>query len=155
MTDQTSRRACLGTAAALLVATQARADSAAGQLALSPRSHFKARPNYREAFVICFSQVLGLGPPAVLRTSAPLGPIIAYRFPGGGSVSVEFTPDALAPDDLRRGAWLEILADDPAPLQAAVQAAGHPVIHYAATKSFYFEAPGGQVFSIVKRPGPS
>jgi hypothetical protein len=36
-------------------------------------------------------------------------PVLAFTFPGGGSVSMEFTEDALDGKQARRGAWLELL----------------------------------------------
>lgn len=147
-----TRRNCIITGATVTAFAAAGASIAAapGNISLGDRSHFLARPEFREPLVRCFS-VLGCGDPIVLPTPPSLGPILAFRFPGGGSVSVEFHSRALDEDDARRGAWLEIRAEDPFVLQEAVRAAGYPIIHYPATANFYFAAPGGQVFSIISR----
>ena len=147
MANQINRRTWLG-GAALAVAGSAAA--ASPQVGMTNRAHFLARPEYREALVRCFSQVLGCGPPMSLPPKPPTGPIVAFRFPGGGAISVEFTPDALDERQARRGAWLELRPADPDALQAAVAAAGLPCIDYAATTTFYFAVPGGQVFGIAR-----
>jgi len=149
MTPEINRRGCLGLALALSACSQARAAQA--PVALGDRAHFLAQPRYREALTACFSHVLGCGAPMVLPTHDPAGPIVAFRFPGGGAISVQFTPEALDEAQARRGAWLELRCEDPAALEVAVLAAGLPVIHYAATTTFYFAAPGGQVFGIARR----
>ncbi len=146
MPNVLSRRACLGAVAAAAAASTARA--AAPSVALTNRGHFLARPEYKADLLKCFSEVLGLGPPALLRVPTLAEPIVAYRLPGGGAFSVEFTPDALAPVHARRGAWLELRCDNAVELQQAVLAAGYPKVEYL-THAFYFEAPGGQVFGIV------
>ena len=152
MNAHINRRGCLGVALAVASASQARAAETA--TSLGNRAHFLARPEFREALVACFSQVLGCGAPMVLPTNDPAGPILAFKFPGGGSVSVQFTADAL--DDIlaRRGAWLELKCGEPAALEAAVLKAGLPQIHYPATRTFYFAAPGGQVFGVARTDRP-
>jgi hypothetical protein len=62
-------------------------------------------------------------------------------------------PEVNALDDqqARRGAWLELATDDPVILQHTVLEAGLARVEYNATKRFYFAAPGGQVFGIVRR----
>ncbi len=153
MTDHLNRRACLGAVltAGAAVALPAAAASTDGP-ALAGRSHFYARPEFRDPLSDCFTRVLGCPPPRVLPVPGFPQPILAFNFPGGGSVSVEFTPEALDPAQMRHGAWLELRSPDAPALQKAVLAAGLPQIRYAATSAFYFAAPGGQVFSIVKPP---
>lgn len=143
-------------AGALLVATAARAKRAEAQtaLAMTNRGHFLAQPQYRDALVRCFTDVLGCGPPMSLPAARGLGPVVAFRFPGGGAVSVEFTDRALDEADARRGAWLELKPADPDALERAVKAAGLPQVTYAATTTFYFAAPGGQVFGIARTDRP-
>jgi hypothetical protein len=102
----------------------------------------------------CFSEVLGCGAPMTLPANGAVGPIVAFRFPGGGAVSVEFTPDALSERQARRGAWLELKPSDPEALEAAVKAAGLAQVSYAATTTFYFAVPGGQVFGIARSDRP-
>ncbi len=81
-------------------------------------------------------------------------PIFAFRFPGGGSLSVEFTGDALDHTAALRGAWLEIRTNDPASLKQKILDAGLSQVVYPATNTFYFAAPGGQVFGIVSPQNP-
>jgi hypothetical protein len=118
-------------------------------VALGSRAHLTVQSQFKSPFVEFFSSTLGCGPPAELRSAALSEPILAFRFPGGGSLSVEFSPDA--PDDrqLRRGAWLELRTDNVGDTISRVLAAGAPQVIYAATSTFYFAAPGGQVFGIV------
>ena len=149
-----SRRACLGATLAVASASKARAVETEATTSLGNRAHFLARPQFRDALVACFSEVLGCGAPMVLPTHDPAGPVLAFRFPGGGSVSVQFTAEALDEPQARRGAWLELKCRDPAALEAAVLKAGLPQIHYPATTTFYFAAPGGQVFGIARTDRP-
>ncbi|HEY2358321.1 MAG TPA: hypothetical protein VGH86_12790 [Phenylobacterium sp.] len=147
MAQSITRRGWVGAVALAAVAAAVEAEP---QTAMTNRAHFLARPEYREALVRCFSELLGCGPPMALPASGPLGPIVAFRFPGGGAVSVEFTESALGHRQARRGAWLELKPADPDALEAAVKAAGLPQVSYPATTTFYFAVPGGQVFGIAR-----
>jgi hypothetical protein len=147
--DSLNRRACLaGTAAAAAVGGPA-LGAEPGSGALSNRGHFSARPEYRDALIDCFTKVLGCAGPRRLPVPGSAEPILAFSFPGGGSISVEITADALDPMAMRKGAWLEIRAADPRPLREAVTAAGLERVAYPATGGFYFAAPGGQVFGVA------
>jgi len=151
---RTSRRACLiGGAAALFgtAASTATAKEMKSMNAITNRAHLLAHPAVKDALTRCFSTVLGCGAPIKLSAPGRPEPILAFRFPGGGSVSVEFTEDALDEAQARRGAWLELKAEDPAGLKQKILAAGLPQVHYWATKNFYFVAPGGQVFGIFQQ----
>lgn len=120
-----------------------------GVLALGNRAHFTARPELREQLIWCFSTVLRLGPPAVLAAPGIPTTILAFRFPGGGSLSIELNDDALDEESARRGAWLEIQTDDLEGVKQRIVDAGLPRVEYPATTTFYFAAPGGQVFGVV------
>lgn len=133
-------------------------------LALGNRAHFMARPEFREKLTWCFSTVLRCGPPAVLQAPGIKAPILAFRFPGGGSISIELSDNALDEAGARRGAWLEIQTDDVEGVTRRIIEAGLPRLEYAATTTFYFAAPGGQVFGVMdprarqaelKKPGAS
>jgi hypothetical protein len=150
MAHELDRRAWLGGAALFATVTVSGRPRAETQLAMTNRGHFLARPEYRDALVRCFTEVLGCFGPITLPAKDGVGPIAAFRFPGGGAVSVEFTPEALDEAQARRGAWLELKPADPEALEAAVKAAGLPQITYAATTTFYFAVPGGQVFGIAR-----
>jgi len=123
-------------------------------LAFSNRAHIFASPKVKEKLIWCFSDVLGCGLPMSLKPPG-LEPMLAFRFPGGGSLSVEFTEDALAEQRARRGAWLEIWSNDPAVLQQKILDAGLPQVTHPATNTFYFVAPGGQVLGVVSGRNPS
>lgn len=118
-------------------------------IALSYNVHIYARPESKERLAWCFTALLGCE--TVISSDAPNlpVPVRAFRFPGGGALSVEFTDDALDEQQARRGAWLEIKADDAAVLQRKVLDAGLPQLKHPANDHFYFAAPGGQVFRIV------
>jgi hypothetical protein len=150
MLSEVSRRTWMGAIALAATARAAQAQTPQPQLAMTNRGHFLARPEYRDALVRCFSETLGCGPPMSLPAKNGLGPVVAFRFPGGGAVSVEFTERALDEAQARRGAWLELRPADPDALEAAVKTAGLPQVTYAATTTFYFAVPGGQVFGIAR-----
>ena len=99
----------------------------------------------------CFSSTLQCGTPMMFTAHGVAEPIIAFRFPGGGSISIEFSDRALNEHDARRGAWLEIQTDDLEGLTKRILESGLEKVEYAATTTFYFAAPGGQVFGVVGR----
>jgi hypothetical protein len=118
-------------------------------IALNNRVHIVARPGAKDQLVRCFSTVLGCGAPARLPVPGLPEPILAFRFPDGGSLSVEFTEDALDERRARRGAWLEVQTDDPAALKRKILEAGLTQVPHIASDTFYFVVPGGQVMAIV------
>jgi hypothetical protein len=124
-------------------------------LAFGNRAHIFASPKVKEKLIWCFSEVLGCGPPMSLSAPGLAEPILAFRFPGGGSFSVEFTEDALDEQRVRRGAWLEIWSNDPAALKRKILDAGLLQVTHPATNTFYFAAPGGQVVGVVSGHNPS
>jgi hypothetical protein len=154
MNTHISRRAWLDVSLAIASTSQARATETVAATSLGNGTHFLARPEFRDALVTCFSEVLGCGAPMTLPNRDPAGPVLAFKFPGGGSVSVQFTAEALDETLARRGAWLDLKCRDPAALEAAVLKAGLPQIHYPATTTFYFAAPGGQVFGVARTDRP-
>jgi hypothetical protein len=115
------------------------------------RAHILVRPHVRDALRHCFVDVLGCGAPTALNAPSLSEPILAFQFPGGGSVSFEFTEDAPDEQQARRGAWLELQADDPEALKQNVHTAGLSQLRHPATTTFYFAVPGGQVFGIAPR----
>jgi hypothetical protein len=150
--SQTNRRGFL--ACGIAAAASASAETAPG-LAHSNRSHIFAHPKIKEKLTWCFSTVLGCGTPASLNALGLSEPILAWKFPGGGALSVEFTEDALDEHQARRGAWLELWSDDPGALKKKILDAGLAPVHYPATNTFYFAAPGGQILGIVSSRNPS
>jgi|SRR5271165_4044855 len=146
-----NRRVFLGGAAA----SAASALAAEPGLAFSNRAHIFARPSVKEKLTWCFTTVLGCGTPVSLNAPGLTEPILAWRFPGGGSLSVEFTEDALDERQARYGAWLEIWSSDPTDLSKRILGAGLTQVHYGPTNTFYFAVPGGQVFGVVSGANPS
>jgi hypothetical protein len=118
-------------------------------IAISNRAHIYVRPDAKEKVKWCFTTVLGCGAPLSLDNTGQADPILAFTFPNGGSLSFEFTDDALDEQQARRGAWLEVKADDPSALKKKILEAGLPHLKHPATSTFYFVVPGGQVVGIV------
>ncbi len=116
---------------------------------LSNRVHIFARPGVKQKLEWCFTTILGCGAGRSLDAPGFSEPILAFSFPNGGGLSVEFTEDALDDARARRGAWFELEADDPAALKKKVLEAGLPEVKYLGNDFFYFAAPGGQVLRIV------
>jgi hypothetical protein len=137
-------------AGALLASTGAFAQETKSMNAVSNRAHILIHPSLKDRSIWCFSSILGCGAPISLSAPGKPEPILAFRFPGGGSVSIEFTEQALDEAEARRGAWLELKSENPAELKKKVIEAGLPQVQYWATKVFYFVVPGGQVFGIFQ-----
>src|SRR2546425_12095242 len=78
------------------------------------------------------------------------GSVLAFRFPNGASLSVEFTEDALDEKQAWRGAWLEVRTEDPSDLKKKVLAADLSQIKHPVSNRFYFQAPGGQIWGIAE-----
>jgi hypothetical protein len=106
-----------------------------------------AHPHRREELRWCFGTVLG-GLERSLDLPDVSEPLLAFRFSGGGALSIEFTTDALDEKQARRGAWLELQTDNPPALKKRIIEAGLSEVKHPA-HDFYFLAPGGQVFSLV------
>lgn len=118
-------------------------------IAVSNRAHIYVRPDVKEQLKSCFTTVLGCEPAVSLDNPGQADPILAFRFPNGGSLSFEFTEDAPDEQQARRGAWLEVKANDPSALKERIRKAGLPQLKHPATSTFYFVVPGGQVVGIV------
>lgn len=72
---------------------------------------------------------------------------------GEGSIGyffVEAPADALTPEEARKGAWLELLVDDPVATGDALVARGVESFVYQGTTRDYFVLPGGQVFRLAR-----
>jgi hypothetical protein len=149
-----ARGIAMATTAASLGALRAASDDGPG-LAFGNRAHIFVSPQVKEKLIWCFSDILGCGQPISLNAPGLAQPILAFRFPGGGSFSVEFAEDALDEQRARRGAWLEIWSNDPAALKRKILDAGLQQVTYPATNTFYFAAPGGQVLGVVSGRNPS
>ena len=119
-------------------------------IALINRAHTFARPNSKEKLTEFFTNILGCEAVMIPEGPGLPTPAIAFRFPGGGSLSFEFTEDALDEKQARRGAYLELKTDDPSALKEKILELGLPrVEEYISNDYFYFQAPGGQVLRIA------
>ena len=116
-------------------------------VSLGNRVHIFARPSVKQALVECFAKVLGCGDPATLDVLGLAQPILAWNFPGGGSLSVEFSDGALEERDARYGAWIELRTEDPIGVTSRLSSAGLAQIQYLGNDN-YFVLPGGQVLRV-------
>lgn len=119
--------------------------------ALGNNVHIFARPRRREELRRLFETVLQCGPVATVDHPGMTEPMLIVRFPGGGSLSIEFVDDAADSDEPRLAAWLELRAPDPPAVMRAVLAAGLREVKHPGHRH-YFMAPGGQVFTVVPPP---
>src|SRR4029450_2588058 len=116
--------------------------------ALGDNVHIFARPHRRQGLIWCFDTVLGCGPVATVQHPGMNEPIPLVRFPGGGTLSIEFIEEALDDDTPRLGAWLELRTQNPEALMQAALDAGLTQVQHPG-HPYYFMAPGGQVFTIA------
>ena len=118
-------------------------------IALSNRVHIFAHPTVKEKLTEFFTDILGCGPAVSLDAPGLATLVLAFQFQNGASLSVEFTEDALDEQQALRGAWFELITDDPSGLKQKVLDAGLSRVQYLGNEFFYFQAPGGQVMRIV------
>ncbi|TMC03393.1 MAG: hypothetical protein E6I39_07710 [Chloroflexi bacterium] len=117
-------------------------------IGLGNNVHVFAKPHRREAMRHLFEDLLQCGPVVTIEHPGMAEPMLIVRFPEGGSLSIEFTPDASDSEEPRLATWLELRTQEPITAIDALRSArirevkhpGHP---------FYFMAPGGLVFTIV------
>lgn len=63
----------------------------------------------------------------------------------------ELPGDAVpSPEDLRQSIWLELRSDEPALLRKRIVDFGVTQIDIPGADHLYFQAPGGQVFRLVR-----
>jgi hypothetical protein len=118
-------------------------------IAFGNRAHLAVLPQAKDHLTRCLTTVFGCPNPATLNAPGLSEPILAFRFPGGGSMSFEFRPDALTESEMMRGAWLEVKTDDVKGLQRAIAEAGLKQVRHPATDTFYCVLPGGQVLGVA------
>ena len=117
-------------------------------IGLGNNVHVFAKPHRREAMHRLFEDLLQCGPVVTIEHPGMAEPMLIVHFPQGGSLSIEFTPDASDSEEPRLATWLELRALEPNRAIDALRSArirevkhpGHP---------YYFMAPGGLVFTIV------
>ena len=115
---------------------------------LGSNAHLFARPGRRDELRSCFEDVLACGSVATVEHPALDLPMLLVRFPGGGSLSIEFRDDAPDSERPRLGVWLELLTEDPAAIVRAATEAGYPDVEHPA-HPHYIAIPGGQVFAVA------
>ncbi len=115
---------------------------------LGNNAHLFAQPHRQEELRSCFELVAGPASVASVAHPAFPRPLLIVRFPGGGSLSVEFVDDAPDADDPRLGTWLELRAGDPEAVMRTLLDAGYREVRHPG-HPHYFMAPGGQVFTVI------
>lgn len=72
------------------------------------------------------------------------------RFPEGFFLAVLYEDAVQSAEALRQSIWLELRCDDPAPMRQRILDFGVTVIDLPGAEHLYFQAPGGQVFRLVR-----
>jgi catechol 2,3-dioxygenase-like lactoylglutathione lyase family enzyme len=72
------------------------------------------------------------------------------RFHEAFFVAVLYQDTVPTPEQLKQSIWLELRSDDPAPLRKRIVDFGVTVIDMPGADHLYFQAPGGQVFRLVR-----
>jgi len=112
-------------------------------IALGRNSKWTVRPEYRERMRKMLTEGLGL------KYENPAPPIDQYSL-GNGMLGVVFEDAALGEQDAHKGAWLELLVEDPAATTKRIEAAGFAQLEYQDKTHTYFQSPGGPVFRLAK-----
>src|SRR5437773_12187110 len=82
-------------------------------IGLSNNVHVFAKPHRREAMRNLFEDLLQCGPVVTIEHPGMAEPMLIVHFPQGGSLSIEFTPDASDSEEPRLATWLELRALEP------------------------------------------
>jgi catechol 2,3-dioxygenase-like lactoylglutathione lyase family enzyme len=72
------------------------------------------------------------------------------RFHEGFFLAVLYQDAVPSPEELRQSIWLELRSDDPAQLRRQIVDLGVTQIEIPGADHLYFQAPGGQVFRLVR-----
>ena len=72
------------------------------------------------------------------------------RFHQNFFVAVLYQEEAASPEALGQSIWLELRTDEPAQLCQQIVKSGVTKIEIPGAEHLYFQAPGGQVFRVVK-----
>ncbi|MBI5533029.1 MAG: hypothetical protein HY898_09955 [Deltaproteobacteria bacterium] len=112
-------------------------------IALGRNSKWTVRPEHRDKIRRMFGEGLGL------QWASPAPPVDQYNL-GSGTIGVIYEDGALSEQEAQKGAWLELLVDDPERVGAALEAAGVKRIEYQDKTHPYFQVPGGPVFRLAK-----
>lgn len=111
---------------------------------LGEHSKVTARPADRDRIRTFYKDILGCKQTSSSDRfdSFQLGPVF--------NIGVLYDPSSPDSSEISKGIWLELRTDDPERLKARILQFGLQGIEYFDKKHFYFAAPGGQVFRIVK-----
>jgi len=116
-------------------------------IGLGDNAHLFAQPHRREGLRRLFEDLLGV-PVASVEHPGMAEPMLVIRFPRGGALSIEFTPDAADSEEPRLAAWLELRSPEPKAVMERLMSAGVRQVQHPG-HPYYFMAPGGQVFTIA------
>jgi catechol 2,3-dioxygenase-like lactoylglutathione lyase family enzyme len=72
------------------------------------------------------------------------------RFQQNFFLAVLYQEEAASPEALRQSIWLELRTDEPTELCQQIVTFGVTKIEIPEAEHLYFQAPGGQVFRVVK-----
>ena len=116
-------------------------------IGLGNNVHVFAQPHRREGLQRLFEDLLEV-PVASVEHPGMTEPMLVIRFPQGGALSIEFTPDAADSEEPRLAAWLELRSVEPEAVMERLISAGVRQVQHPG-HPYYFMAPGGQVFTIA------
>jgi Glyoxalase-like domain len=69
---------------------------------------------------------------------------------GGFFLAVLYQEEVSSAEELMRSIWLELRTDDPVTMREKIVAFGVRQIEVPGAEHLYFQAPGGQVFRLVR-----
>jgi catechol 2,3-dioxygenase-like lactoylglutathione lyase family enzyme len=72
------------------------------------------------------------------------------RFHEGFFLAVLYQDSVLSPAELRQSIWLELRCDEPETMRRRIVDFGVTVVDMPGPDHLYFQAPGGQVFRLVR-----
>jgi catechol 2,3-dioxygenase-like lactoylglutathione lyase family enzyme len=114
------------------------------QVSIGNHSKIVARPADQERIRAFYRGVLGC---TLTKESNDVDYI---RFHHGFFVAVLYQDEVPSPEALRQSVWLELRSDEPARLCQQIIEFGVTRIEIPGAEHLYFQAPGGQVFRVVK-----
>ncbi len=112
--------------------------------AIGNHSKITARPADQARIRSFFRDVLG----ATLTRQTAGADFI--KLDGGFFVAVLYSEDAPDPRELQKSIWLELCSEHPDRLRSRILDFGVTRLEVPSTDHLYFQAPGGQVFRLVR-----
>ena len=111
---------------------------------LGSHSKFTAQPSERDRIRTFYQDVLGC------KLTTRSENVDSFQLGEDFNIGVVYDLSSPPPAVISKGIWLELETDQPEELKARILHFGIQGMDYFDKKHFYFEAPGGQVFRIVK-----